>query len=71
MSVECSAGKVYDQITELGCVNAAGRNGLVHGTASLALDLIAFAIPLPIVFNLHLSTNKKIGLAIVFTAGIL
>ncbi|KAI0971689.1 hypothetical protein F4678DRAFT_472207 [Xylaria arbuscula] len=64
-SVKCSAGKVYDQITELGCINAGGRNGLVHGVASLTLDLIIFVLPLPIVFHLHLSTNKKIGFAIV------
>ncbi|KAJ8123108.1 hypothetical protein ONZ43_g862 [Nemania bipapillata] len=70
VSVECSAGKVHDQLTELGCINAGGRNGLVHGVASLALDLIAFSLPLPIVFHLQLSTNKKIGLSIVFTAGI-
>ncbi|KAI3317920.1 hypothetical protein HD806DRAFT_513651 [Xylariaceae sp. AK1471] len=70
VSVECSAGKVHDVASEGGCITAGGNNGLVHGVASLILDLIVFVLPLPILFHLHLSTNKKIGLCVVFTAGI-
>ncbi|KAI8953720.1 hypothetical protein F4801DRAFT_106418 [Xylaria longipes] len=70
VSVECSAGKVHDVAGLLACTDSSAKNGLIQGIASLVLDVIVFAIPLPIVLNLHLSTGKKIGLFAVFTAGI-
>ncbi|KAI0546093.1 hypothetical protein F4679DRAFT_438446 [Xylaria curta] len=70
VSVECSAGKVHDVPSLFNCTGSSATNGLVQGIASLILDLIIFIIPLPIVLNLHMSTSKKIGLCVVFTAGI-
>lgn len=71
VSVECSAAKVHDAADQIVCMDSASTNGLVHGTASLVLDVIAFIIPVPIVLNLHISKSKKIGLGAVFAAGIL
>ncbi|TRX96844.1 hypothetical protein FHL15_002150 [Xylaria flabelliformis] len=70
VSVECSAGKVRDVPSLFNCTGSSATNGLVQGIASLILDVIIFIIPLPIVLNLHMSTSKKIGLCVVFTAGI-
>ncbi|KAI0870671.1 hypothetical protein GGS24DRAFT_504563 [Hypoxylon argillaceum] len=70
-SVECSAGRVYDAATEGACIQAAAKVGVVHGAASLALDIIIFIIPLSILSRLHLSTKKKIGLGLVFAVGII
>jgi hypothetical protein len=70
VAVECSAARVHDAVTQGVCIESAGTNGLVHGSASLILDIVAFAIPLPVVWNLKLSTSKKVGLCVVFAAGI-
>lgn len=71
VAVECSAARVHDMADQLVCIDSASTNGLVHGTASLVLDLIAFIVPVPIVLNLHISKSKKIGLGAVFAAGLL
>lgn len=70
VSVECSAAKVHDAVSQGICIESASTNGLIHGTASLILDLVAFIIPLPIVLKLKVSTSKRIGLCAVFAAGI-
>jgi hypothetical protein len=71
VSVECSAARVQDFTDQLTCIDSASTNGLIHGCASLVMDLIAFVIPIPIVMNLHVSKGKKFGLGAVFAAGIL
>lgn len=71
VAVECSAAKVHEPADQIRCVDSASTNGLIHGTTSLVLDVIAFIIPMPIVWNLHISKSKKIGLGVVFAAGIL
>ncbi|KAI1172622.1 hypothetical protein F4777DRAFT_601394 [Nemania sp. FL0916] len=70
VSVECAASKVHDMPSLFVCIGASAQNGLVQGIASPIIDIIAFVTPLPIVFNLKLSTDKKIGLFVVFTTGI-
>lgn len=71
VSVECSAAKVHDAVDGMVCIDSASTNGLVHGAASLVLDVVAFIIPVPILWNLKISKSKKIGLGAVFGAGIL
>jgi hypothetical protein len=70
VSVECSAARVHGFESLGKCEDASSMNGLIHGAASLILDIIAFVIPLPIVLNLQVSTSKRVGLCAVFAAGI-
>ncbi|KAI0532858.1 hypothetical protein GGR58DRAFT_488789 [Xylaria digitata] len=43
---------------------------VANASFNLAIDIIAFILPIPIVYELHLPTRKKIGLALLFASGI-
>lgn len=44
---------------------------IVQGVFGLASDIYIFILPLPMIYNLHLPSRKKLGLLLVFMAGIL
>ncbi|KAI3324416.1 hypothetical protein HD806DRAFT_495020 [Xylariaceae sp. AK1471] len=43
---------------------------VANAVFNLAIDLIAFTIPIPVLYGLHLPLKKKIGLACIFASGI-
>lgn len=53
------------------CVIAGPITSLVAGVTGLIVDLIVFILPLPVIFKLNLSLGRKIGIALLFMAGIL
>jgi hypothetical protein len=55
----------------LDCSNTASQVGVGLGVISVVVDVIIMVIPLPVVAKLKLPTHKKVGLAIIFTSGIL
>lgn len=44
---------------------------ITRGSLSLAVDVIMFALPIPIIANLKVPFRRKIGLGIAFTTGLL
>ncbi|OCL06346.1 hypothetical protein AOQ84DRAFT_321579 [Glonium stellatum] len=44
--------------------------GLVQGAINIAADVTIFILPLPIIFRLHMPTNKKIAVASMFATGL-
>jgi hypothetical protein len=55
----------------MGCTDASNHVGVSLGTIGIAADVVIFVLPLPIIAKLHIPLAKKIGLAIVFLAGLL
>ncbi|KAK3940398.1 hypothetical protein QBC46DRAFT_261042, partial [Diplogelasinospora grovesii] len=53
------------------CSSASSLVGVIVGTIGLVADIVAVLLPLPIIYSLQLSLNKKIGLAVGFLIGIL
>lgn len=51
------------------CTHMSSVTGVSLGGIAVATDTIIFLIPMPIVLRLHLSLQKKIGLALVFFTG--
>ncbi|KAI0861706.1 hypothetical protein F4860DRAFT_513500 [Xylaria cubensis] len=51
------------------CTHLSSVVGTSLGGIAVATDIIIFVIPVPIIFGLHLSIQKKIGLALVFFTG--
>lgn len=45
--------------------------GVVLGIGNLALDVFLLILPMPVIFQLQLSTKKKIGILAVFMVGLL
>lgn len=66
------AGKGGDDIAEVAavCISRGFAVGIWNGIISIITDLIIFLIPIPIVFQLQLPTRKKIGICVVFAAGL-
>lgn len=52
------------------CADANSYTGVALGSVSIATDIIIFILPLPVIAKLKLETGKKIGLLLVFLAGI-
>jgi hypothetical protein len=44
---------------------------VVIGVFTVVADLIIFTLPLPVIFRLQLSRQRKIGLGVVFSVGLL
>jgi hypothetical protein len=44
--------------------------GLVVGTCNLATDLVALAIPIPVILGLRMNWKRKLGYCAIFTTGI-
>lgn len=53
----------------LGCVNVTLYTGVAVGSIGILADVIIFILPLPVIAKLQLATEKKIGLVLVFLAG--
>lgn len=53
------------------CTHLSSVIGTSLGGIAVATDTVIFLIPIPIIFRLHLSIQKKIGLALVFLTGCL
>lgn len=47
------------------------KSAIIFGVFGVVADLILLFLPFPIVLKLHLTTRKKLGLSIVFSAGFL
>ena len=45
--------------------------GPVQGAVGVAADIFILVLPLPIVYELNLEPQRKVGLAAVFLAGVL
>ncbi len=71
VAVECSDAEVVDMSSLQACAGFTPRVGLGHGIISLVVDIIIFFLPMPLILKMNLSTEKKIGLALVFMSGIL
>jgi hypothetical protein len=52
------------------CLPTITAKGTYLGAVAIAADVIIIIVPLPVVLRLNLSLHKRIGLAIVFLAGI-
>lgn len=52
------------------CTDASSLTGTILAPISLAGDVIIFLLPLPVIFKLQLSIQKKIGLLVVFLFGL-
>ncbi|APA08412.1 hypothetical protein sscle_03g031820 [Sclerotinia sclerotiorum 1980 UF-70] len=44
---------------------------LGHAASDVATDLIVLALPLPVIWNLHMTKERKIGLSLIFLLGLL
>ncbi|KAJ6139648.1 hypothetical protein N7471_006134 [Penicillium samsonianum] len=53
------------------CVGALTNATIARGSISLAIDVIAFVVPIPIIVNLKMPLRRKIGVAFVFATGLL
>lgn len=61
----------YESAFVLKCAEATQIPVLLRCFAAIATDIVALVLPLMVVAGLHLPTSRKIGLALVFTTGIL
>lgn len=53
------------------CKNHTNDSFIASVVLNFATDVYILVIPLPIVWKLHLSTQKRIGLIFIFAVGIL
>lgn len=53
------------------CVTALTNATIARGSLSLAVDVIVFVLPIPIIVNLKMPLRRKIGLGIAFATGLL
>ncbi|KAG7001477.1 hypothetical protein G7Y79_00031g065920 [Physcia stellaris] len=53
-----------------GCTKTATAFGVATGTLSVFNDIYILWIPLPIIWQLHLPTRKKVGVSIIFITGL-
>lgn len=53
-----------------GCVSALTDATIARGSISLALDIIMFILPLPVIAQLNMPLRRKIGLGFVFATGL-
>jgi len=53
------------------CVTALTNATIARGSISLAIDVIIFILPIPIIIDLKLPLRRKIGLGIAFGTGLL
>lgn len=69
--VNCSPGLQddVDQAFLFSCVSATFYTTVSRNSISLAVDVIIFIMPLPLVARLKMAPRKKIGVALVFLAG--
>ncbi|KAI9650215.1 hypothetical protein NHQ30_000228 [Ciborinia camelliae] len=53
------------------CVTDLTNATIARGSLSLAVDVITFIIPIPVIVNLKMPLRRKIGLGIAFATGLL
>lgn len=53
----------------LKCVDALTGATIARGAISLAMDVIMFIIPIPVIMKLHMPLRRRIGLSLVFMTG--
>ncbi|KAJ5919760.1 hypothetical protein N7454_009595 [Penicillium verhagenii] len=53
------------------CVDALTDATIARGSISLAVDVVTFILPIPIIVNLKMPLRRKIGLAFAFATGLL
>ncbi|KAI9155656.1 Cytochrome P450 monooxygenase gloP [Paramyrothecium foliicola] len=53
------------------CSVQAAKSGFTLGMTSVLTDAIIFVLPIPLIVRLKLSTQKKIGLCVVFSGGLI
>lgn len=51
------------------CVDVLTRATIARGATSLAMDVIMFIIPIPVIMKLHMPFRRRIGLSLVFMTG--
>lgn len=54
-----------------GCIKIATAFGVAMGSLSVFSDIYILWIPLPIIWQLHMPTRKKVGVSIIFITGLL
>ena len=64
-------GESWNMVTLTRCGAKLALVGAVQGAFSIFQDLLLLVLPLPIIWELHLSTRKKIALSAVFLFGLL
>lgn len=64
-------GKPPSQEFLLACSNTTSVAGVVLGITAVITDAIVFVLPLPVIYQLKLAPQKKLGLLLVFMTGIL
>lgn len=73
-AAKCAPPKKDIDITPaflLNCSKASSEVGVGLGTIGVVADIIIFIVPLPVIAKLHLPLAKRIGITVVFLAGIL
>jgi uncharacterized BrkB/YihY/UPF0761 family membrane protein len=71
-SISCSPGLHEPTPPFLfSCVSAITNATIARGSLSLAVDVIIFVLPIPIIVNLKMPHRRKIGLCIAFATGFL
>lgn len=63
-------GKTLDAAYWAGFLQRSYGIAVANAVFNLTIDLIAFTIPIPIIYKLNLPVAKKIGLAFMFVSGI-
>ena len=53
------------------CMVNADLLAVILGAISIFSDVFILCIPIPVVWNLHLPTKKKVGVSAIFTTGLL
>ncbi|KAJ5456701.1 hypothetical protein N7530_011975 [Penicillium desertorum] len=53
------------------CVGALTNATIARGSISLAVDVIVFVVPIPVIVDLKMPLRRKIGVAFVFATGLL
>ena len=66
---DCTPIDKYWNKTAPGHCIAENKAGIVYGTLNFVSDIIIFALPLPMVWGLHLSRENKLGVIFVFMVG--
>lgn len=67
----CTPIDKFWKSTTLGHCIAETKAGVVYGSMNFISDLIIFVLPLPMVWQLQLSRESKLGVTLVFMGGVM
>lgn len=62
--------KVLDEQFWVGFLARSYGIAVANAVFNLSMDIVAFIIPLPIIYRLQMPVRKKLGLALMFMAGL-